>query len=99
MPIRVENNEYAREVADRLREAGVRIEVDYADKNMNEKIKTYKKYKDPYILVLGAKEAETKTVSLNIRGLKEQVHDLPLDRFVEMCRQMNREHSLELMKA
>ena len=63
---------------------------------MNEKIKTYKKYKDPYILVLGAKEAETGTVSLNIRGQKEQVHGLPLEAFIEMCSRMNREHSKEL---
>ena len=96
VPIRVENNEYAHTVADRLKAAGIRYEVDYADKNMNEKIKTYKKYKDPYILVLGAKEAETGTVSLTIRGRKEQVHGLALDEFVAMCQRMNREHSLEL---
>ncbi len=96
VPIRIENNEYARQVANKLSEAGIRIEVDYADKNMNEKIKTYKKYKDPYILVLGAKEAETGTVSLNIRGQKEQVHGLPLEAFIEMCNRMNREHSKEL---
>ncbi len=96
VPIRVENNDYARTVADRLTAAGIRIEVDYADKNMNEKIKTYKKYKDPYILVLGAKEAETGTVSLNIRGSKEQVHGMPLDEFVNLCLRLNREHSLEL---
>ena len=63
---------------------------------MNEKIKTYKKYKDPYILVLGAKEAETGTVSLNIRGQKEQVHGMPLDTFVGMCERLNREHTIEL---
>ena len=96
VPIRVENNDYAQQVADKLTAAGIRIEVDYADKNMNEKIKTYKKYKDPYILVLGAKEAETGTVSLNIRGQKEQVHGLPLEAFIEMCSRMNREHSKEL---
>ena len=97
VPIRIENNEYAREVAAKLTEAGIRIEVDYADKNMNEKIKTYKKYKDPYILVLGAKEAETGTVSLNIRGRKEQVHGLPLDSFIDMCKRMNRDHNIELL--
>ena len=97
VPIRVENNDYAREVAAKLSAAGVRVEVDYADKNMNEKIKTYKKYKDPYILVLGAKEAETGTVSLNIRGQKEQIHGMPVDTFVALCERMNREHSLTLL--
>ena len=96
VPIRVENNEYAREVEEKLTAAGIRVEADYADKNMNEKIKTYKKYKDPYILVLGAKEAETHTVSLNIRGRKEQVHGMPLDTFVTLCQRLNRERSIEL---
>ena len=97
VPIRVENNDYAREVAEKLIRAGVRVEADYADKNMNEKIKAYKKYKDPYILVLGNKEAETGTVSVTIRGVKEQLHGVPVDTFLAMCEKMNREHSLELM--
>ena len=97
VPIRVENNEYAREVAEKLIRAGIRVEADYADKNMNEKIKTYKKYKDPYILVLGNKEAETGTVSVTIRGAKDQLHGVPVDAFLAMCEKMNREHSLELM--
>ncbi len=97
VPIRVENNDYAREVAEKLIRAGIRVEADYADKNMNEKIKTYKKYKDPYILVLGNKEAETSTVSVTIRGAKDQLHGVPVDAFIAMCEKMNREHSLELM--
>ena len=97
VPIRVENNDYAREVAEKLIRAGIRVEADYADKNMNEKIKAYKKYKDPYILVLGNKEAETGTVSVTIRGVKEQLHGVPVDTFLSMCEKMNREHSLELM--
>ena len=97
VPIRVENNDYAREVAEKLIRAGIRVEADYADKNMNEKIKAYKKYKDPYILVLGNKEAETGTVSVTIRGVKEQLHGVPVDTFLAMCEKMNREHSLELM--
>ena len=97
VPIRVENNDYAREVAEKLIRAGIRVEADYADKNMNEKIKAYKKYKDPYILVLGNKEAETGTVSVTIRGVKEQLHGVPVDAFLATCEKMNREHSLELM--
>ena len=97
VPIRVDNNDYARQVAEKLIRAGIRVEADYADKNMNEKIKTYKKYKDPYILVLGAKEAETGTVSVTVRGSKEQLHGVPVDTFLAMCERMNREHSLELM--
>ena len=97
VPIRLEHNEYAKKVVSALEEAGVRVEANYEDDNMKEKIKKYKLYKEPYILVLGDKEAAENTVSLNIRGMKQQIHDVPLDKFVEMCKKMNKEHSLELL--
>ncbi len=97
VPIRVEHNDYAKEVAAILKENGIRAEADYTDNNMKEKIKTFKNYKDPYIIVLGNQEAENRTVSINIRGNK-QLKDVPLDTFVAMCRKMNKEHSLELIE-
>ena len=97
VPIRTDHNEYARKVADLLRKNHIRFEVDYSDKNMKEKIKTFKNYKDPYILVLGEKEAAENTVSINIRGNK-QLHGIPLDTFLGMCRKMNEEHLLDLLE-
>ena len=96
VPILTEHNEYAKEVADLLEENGVRVEANYSDKNMNEKIKQFKTLGDPYIVVVGAKEVESRTVSLTIRGQKQQLHDVPLDKFVEMCRKMNEKHLLKL---
>ncbi len=97
VPIRTDHNEYAKKVADLLRKKGIRFEVDYSDKNMKEKIKAYKNYKDPYILVLGNEEAENNTVSINIRGNK-QLHGVPLDKFIEMCVKMNEERPLDLIE-
>ncbi len=96
VPIRSEHNEYAKKVADMLEEAGVRVEANYADKNMKVKIKEYKKAHDPYILVLGDKEAEENTVSVNVRGSNKQIQNVPLEKFVEICKTLNKEHSLEL---
>ena len=96
VPIHTEHNEYALKVEEALKAAGVRVEADYSDRNMKLKIREYKQYKDPYILVLGDKEAEQQTVSVNIRGLNKQVQDVPLDRFVEICKKLNAERSLEL---
>jgi threonyl-tRNA synthetase len=97
VPIRPEHNEYAKKVVDALTAAGIRTEVDYADKNMNEKIKVFKTFKDPYIVVVGSKEAEEGTVSITVRGQKQQLHGVPLEKLVEMCQTMNREHSQELI--
>ena len=89
VPIKPEHNAYAKELEDALTAAGIRVEADYADKNMNEKIKTFKTLKDPYIIVVGDKEAESRTVSVTVRGQKEQLHGVSADRFVEVCRSLN----------
>ena len=97
VPIRVEHNEYAKKVEEALMAAGVRVEADYSDNNMKEKIKKFKNYKDPYILVIGDKEAAEGTVSINVRGSNKQIQNVPLEALVQMCKKMNEEHSLELI--
>ena len=78
VPIRTEHNEYAQNVFNLLKKNHIRAEIDLADDNMNNKIKKFKAYKDPYIIVLGDNEAANNTVSVNIRGNKKlnnvQVH-------------------------
>ncbi len=96
VPIREEHNEYAHKVEELLLKAGVRVEADYSDKNMKTKIKTFKNFKDPYILVLGDNEAANNTVSVNVRGSNKQVQNVPLDKFIELCKKQNEEHNLEL---
>ena len=97
VPIRVEHNEYAKKVEKALMDAGIRVEADYSDNNMKEKIKKFKNYKDPYILVIGDKEAAEGTVSINVRGSNKQIQNVPLEELVKMCVKMNSEHSLELI--
>lgn len=96
VPIRTEHNEYAKKVFAELKKHGIRVEADYADDNMNNKIKRFKAYKDPYIAVVGDNEAANNTVSLNIRGNKK-LNDVPLDKFIEMCVKMNEEKPLDLI--
>ena len=96
VPIRTEHNDYAKKVYDLLTKNHIRAEVDYTDDNMKNKIKKFKNYKDPYIIVLGDSEAENNTVSINIRGNKK-LNDVPLDKFVEMCVKMNEEKPLEVI--
>ena len=52
--------------------------------------------KDPYILVVGDKEAAENTVSVNFRGSNKQQQGVPLDKFVEVCRGLNSNRTLEL---
>ena len=95
VPIMPEHNEYAKEVLETLRAAGIRAEADFSDHNMKAKIKDFHNNRDPFIVVLGNKEAENKTVAITARGNKK-LNDVPLDEFVKMCQKLNKEHSLEL---
>ena len=96
VPIRPEHNAYAEKVQEALINAGVRVEADYTDVNMRDKIKKFKQMKDPYILVVGDKEAAENTVSVNVRGSNKQLQGVALDKFVELCAKLNAERTLEL---
>ncbi|MBO4317587.1 MAG: threonine--tRNA ligase [Mailhella sp.] len=95
VPIMPEHNEYAAEVQKALRAAGVRAEADFTNRNMKEKIKAFHAYRDPYIVIVGDKEAGNRTVSVTARGNKK-MNDVPLDRFIEICREMNSSRTLDL---
>ncbi|MBP1585785.1 MAG: threonine--tRNA ligase, partial [Lachnospiraceae bacterium] len=96
VPIKPEHNEFTKTLQEKLEAAGVRVEADYADKNMNEKIKFFKTMKDPYIVVIGDKEVESGTLSITVRGQKEQLHNIPADAFVECCKKLNATRAQEL---
>ena len=96
VPIREEHNEYAKRVFDLLQKNSIRAEADYSDRNMKEKIKSYKQFKTPYILVLGDREAAEQTVSINVRGSNKQIQNVPLSVFLDMCDTLNEERPLEL---
>ena len=98
VPIRTEHNDYAKEIEDALFEMGIRVEANYDDKNMNEKIKGFKLMKDPYIIVVGDKEKEERTVSITVRGQKQQMHGVPLDTFYKMVKKLQDTTSGELIK-
>lgn len=98
VPIRQEHSEYGKYVESMLRANRIRCEAAYEDANMKEKIKKYKTMKVPYIIVVGAKEAEGKTVSINIRGTNKQLHNIPLDEFLDICDELRENRSLQLME-
>ena len=63
---------YAREAAQALSAAGVRVETDLRNEKINYKIREHSHTKTPHILVIGAREAEERTVAIRTLGRKEQ---------------------------
>ncbi len=87
---------YAARVRDRLREAGLRVELDDGDERMQAKIRNAQIQKIPYMLVVGDREAESESVAVRLRT-NENLGAWPLDRFISMVQQIVAEKSLELV--
>ena len=65
-------DDYAREVADAVRAAGLQAELDLRNEKINYKIREHSHAKVPVILVVGARESEEKTVAMRRLGGKAQ---------------------------
>jgi threonyl-tRNA synthetase len=68
IPIADRHVDYAKQVVDQLKEAGIRAEVDERGERMNAKIRDAQNQKIPYMLVVGDKEMESDQVALRLRG-------------------------------
>ena len=68
LPIGDEHIEYAMKVKERLCAAGLRVEVDDSSNTIGYKIRSAQMQKLPYMLVVGAKETETDSVSVRNRA-------------------------------
>ena len=76
-------DDYAHEVAKKLREKGFRMEIDASADKLGAKIRNARLSRVPYMLVVGAKEAETATVGVRSRD-KGELGAMPLDTFVSL---------------
>ena len=68
LPITDRNMEYAQILANKLRGADIRVEVDERSEKIGYKIREAQMEKVPYMLVLGDKEAEAGMVAVRVRG-------------------------------
>ncbi|MFQ6100994.1 MAG: threonine--tRNA ligase [Anaerolineae bacterium] len=67
IPIADRHVKYARSVAEQLRTAGLRVEVDESGERMQAKIRDAQMQKAPYMLVIGDREMEAGQVNLRMR--------------------------------
>ena len=67
-----EGDEFAAEVADRLRAAGLRVELDVRNEKIGYKVREHSVAKIPVILAVGRREAEERTVALRRLGSNTQ---------------------------
>ncbi|HVX45638.1 MAG TPA: threonine--tRNA ligase [Mycobacteriales bacterium] len=67
IPVADDHVDYLRSVADRLRAAGIRVEVDDTPDRMQKKIRTHTKQRVPYLLIAGDEDVANGAVSFRFR--------------------------------
>jgi threonyl-tRNA synthetase len=80
LPITERQNDYAKQVLEKLLAGGVRAELDDRNEKLQAKIRDAQLQKIPYMLVIGGKEAEAGTVSVRHRA-KGDLGARPLEQF------------------
>ena len=81
LPVSAKHLQYAREVFERLRAAGLRAELDDRSEKLGYKVREAQIQKVPYMLVAGEREAREGTVSVRKRS-GEDAGALPVERFL-----------------
>ena len=86
IPVADEYSPYLHELAERLRDSGVRIQIDDSDDRMQKKIRNHTLQKVPFLLIAGAEDRDAGAVSFRFRdGTQENgvPADLAVARIIE----------------
>jgi threonyl-tRNA synthetase len=82
IPIADRHLDYARKIAEQLKAAKLRVQVDDRNERMNAKIRDAQMQKIPYMLVVGDKETESNQVALRLRS-GDNPGPMPVASFLE----------------
>jgi len=79
-------NKYAQEVVDTLKSNGLRVELDSRAESLGKKVRDAQVQKINYILTIGEKEVEKKTLAVRTRAGKTEF-DVNIDDFVKQMQE------------
>src|SRR5690349_556940 len=83
IPVTDEQHDYVADIAGQLRARDVRVEVDAGDDRMQKKIRTHTLAKVPFMLLVGARDAEAGAVSFRFRD-GTQRNGVPVAEAIEL---------------
>ena len=86
LPISDELRDFAAEVADQMRAAGIRATLDDRSETLNYRIRDGEVMKVPYMAVVGKREAEAGTLAVRARGAGKKQDIVPVAEFIEKVR-------------
>ena len=85
LPISDNFLEYSKDVVNKLRKIGVRVELDDRQEKIGYKIREAQLSKTPYMLIIGEKEVSANAVGVRKRQVGD-IGQMPLDEFVDMVK-------------
>ena len=89
LPVSEKTRDYASEVAQTLRDAGVRVKVDDRDEKIGYKIREARSVdRVPYMLILGKKEKEAGNISVRDRATNETTQRDLADFVKDICQEI-----------
>ncbi|MCZ6662034.1 MAG: threonine--tRNA ligase [Actinobacteria bacterium] len=88
IPVADRHGKYAGHVADRLRAAGLRVEVDVSSDTVGDKIRIALTQKHPAVIVVGDSDTENTSVGLRFYGEDKDTRGVPLDSAVDQLAEM-----------
>jgi threonyl-tRNA synthetase len=95
LPISQKSNDYAGLVQGKLTDAHLRCELDRSNEKINAKIAKAHSEKLPYMLVVGPREAQSGSVNVRIRAVKEN-KTVGIDEFLAAAKQKYISRDLDL---
>ncbi|MHC4188139.1 MAG: threonine--tRNA ligase [Planctomycetota bacterium] len=95
LPISEKSNDYAKIIENKLKDAPLRCSCDISNEKIGAKIAKAHSEKLPYMLVVGPKEAQSNTVNVRIRGVKEN-KTVAIDEFLRMAKSKIADKKIDL---
>jgi len=95
LPISEKSNDYAKVVEDKLKDVSLRCSCDFSNEKINAKIARAYSEKLPFMLVVGPKEAQSDTVNVRVRGVKEN-KTVRIDEFLEIAKEKIADKKIDL---
>ncbi len=95
LPISEKSNDYAKVIENKLKDASLRCSCDFSNEKINAKIARAYSEKLPFMLVVGPKEAQSDTVNVRIRGVKEN-KTVQIDEFLTIAKDKIADKKIDL---
>jgi threonyl-tRNA synthetase len=92
LPISEHQKEYADSIYKTLKDSNIRVELDDSNESLGKRIRNTKMQKIPYIIVIGDKEKEAGTIT--VEGRTEKLEGITLEKFLEKLEKEIKEKTL-----